>query len=188
MLGSRPDNASRAKPGLSARAGRSPASAWSGAAPDPNPQPPEIPEGMCSVTAVRLAVRPAVRTDYSKLLVRRLCIDIDDGLKVGTSLTQRGEPTTPNNGTGQRFRWSVWVWSPPPESNRRHHPYHGSGGTPPCYPRSPQVASHRECAVMGSVAEWCPRRPPGQERAQCQQTTVFQARLDRATASWWSHG
>jgi hypothetical protein len=28
--------------------------------------------------------------------------------------------------THQRFRWSAWVWSPPPESNRRPHPYHGS--------------------------------------------------------------
>jgi hypothetical protein len=27
---------------------------------------------------------------------------------------------------GQPFRWSAWVWSPPPESNRRPHPYHES--------------------------------------------------------------
>ena len=27
--------------------------------------------------------------------------------------------------THQRIRWSEPVWSPPPESNRRPHPYHG---------------------------------------------------------------
>src|SRR5207247_3847140 len=26
----------------------------------------------------------------------------------------------------QRFRWSERMWSPPPESNRRPHPYHGT--------------------------------------------------------------
>jgi hypothetical protein len=30
--------------------------------------------------------------------------------------------------TGQRFRWSEPVWSPPPESNRRPHPYHRCAG------------------------------------------------------------
>jgi hypothetical protein len=29
----------------------------------------------------------------------------------------------------QRFRWSEPMWSPPPESNRRPHPYHGTPGT-----------------------------------------------------------
>src|SRR5829696_10484180 len=28
--------------------------------------------------------------------------------------------------TDQRFRWSAYMWSPPPESNRRPHPYHGT--------------------------------------------------------------
>jgi hypothetical protein len=32
----------------------------------------------------------------------------------------------PETTTDQRFRWSVAVWSPPPESNRRPHPYHGT--------------------------------------------------------------
>jgi hypothetical protein len=29
------------------------------------------------------------------------------------------------HGHEQRLRWSERVWSPPPESNRRPHPYHG---------------------------------------------------------------
>jgi hypothetical protein len=39
---------------------------------------------------------------------------------------QRYDPTVPRQGSDQRFRWSVPVWSPPPESNRRPHPYHGT--------------------------------------------------------------
>jgi hypothetical protein len=31
----------------------------------------------------------------------------------------------PDAGINQRFRWSEPMWSPPAESNRRHHPYHG---------------------------------------------------------------
>jgi hypothetical protein len=32
----------------------------------------------------------------------------------------------PGTGADQRLCWSAVVWSPPPESNRRHHPYHES--------------------------------------------------------------
>jgi hypothetical protein len=32
----------------------------------------------------------------------------------------------PRRATEQRFRWSALVWSPPPESNRRPRPYHGT--------------------------------------------------------------
>jgi hypothetical protein len=35
-------------------------------------------------------------------------------------------PTDPERRADQRLRWSASVWSPPPESNRRPHPYHGS--------------------------------------------------------------
>jgi hypothetical protein len=34
-------------------------------------------------------------------------------------------PIIPKTITDHRFRWSGLVWSPPPESNRRPHPYHG---------------------------------------------------------------
>jgi hypothetical protein len=36
--------------------------------------------------------------------------------------------TSPMTTTDRRFRWSVLVWSPPPESNRRSHPYHRCAG------------------------------------------------------------
>jgi len=32
----------------------------------------------------------------------------------------------PRCATDQRLRWSSRMWSPPPESNRRPHPYHGT--------------------------------------------------------------
>src|SRR5215211_2792832 len=35
-------------------------------------------------------------------------------------------PTGPEPEDYQRLRWSSAWWSPPPESNRRPHPYHGS--------------------------------------------------------------
>src|SRR5215217_6034873 len=38
----------------------------------------------------------------------------------------KGSPTA----THQHFRWSEPMWSPPPESNRRPHPYHSCGPPP----------------------------------------------------------
>jgi hypothetical protein len=36
-------------------------------------------------------------------------------------------PTGPEREDDQRLRWSEPMWSPPPESRRRPHPYHGTG-------------------------------------------------------------
>src|SRR4029434_2142595 len=43
----------------------------------------------------------------------------------GASFRYAASRNGPKRGTGQRLRWAVSVWSPPPESNRRPHPYHG---------------------------------------------------------------
>ena len=40
--------------------------------------------------------------------------------------TSIARSTGPMCGADQRMRWSVPMWSPPPESNRRPHPYHGT--------------------------------------------------------------
>ena len=40
----------------------------------------------------------------------------------------------------QRFHWSALVWSPPPESNRRPHPYHGTTRNRCAEPRFPARA------------------------------------------------
>jgi hypothetical protein len=57
----------------------------------------------------------------------------------------------------QRLRWSSAWWSPPPESNRRPHPYHGSG--PHRRANSPSRRSRDSARgeVMGSV-QLCYRR------------------------------
>ena len=46
----------------------------------------------------------------------------------------------------------VWVWSPPPESNRRPHPYHGSAAKRRAIARCCRSRSTVDAAVMGSVA------------------------------------
>jgi hypothetical protein len=49
------------------------------------------------------------------------------------SLHGMGSPssrTGPERDDGQHFRWSEPMWSPPPESNRRPHPYHSCGPPP----------------------------------------------------------
>ena|SRR5215212_9311233 len=50
-------------------------------------------------------------------------------------------PTGPKRGTDQRFGWSAWVWSPPPESNRRPHPYRRTTRNRCAEPRSPRSRS-----------------------------------------------
>src|SRR4029453_19656385 len=48
----------------------------------------------------------------------------------------------------QRFRWSERMWSPPPESNRRPHPY--PRWSAPCVRRRPLAAPHDTAAVVGT--------------------------------------
>src|SRR5215203_2946706 len=60
----------------------------------------------------------------------------------------KGSPTA----THQHFRWSEPVWSPPPESNRRPHPYHGSAAKRRANPRLRRSRDTVHAAVMGSVA------------------------------------
>jgi hypothetical protein len=69
----------------------------------------------------------------------------------------RGRPAwpvqpAPTRGTDQHFRWPAWVWSPPPESNRRPHPYHGSAAKRRANPRRRRSRCTVVAAVMGSVA------------------------------------
>jgi hypothetical protein len=50
----------------------------------------------------------------------------------------------------QRFRWSEAMWSPPPESNRRPHPYHVSPAHRHATLRFPRSRS----SVTGTVMGW----------------------------------
>jgi hypothetical protein len=58
-----------------------------------------------------------------------------------TGQTRRGPAVSSQPGLNvkmtQRLPWSAWVWSPPPESNRRPHPYHGTTGNRCAERRSP---------------------------------------------------
>jgi hypothetical protein len=52
----------------------------------------------------------------------------------------------------QRFRWSAPMWSPPPESNRRPHPYHGTTGNRCANRRFPRSRPTVRAEVMGSLS------------------------------------
>jgi hypothetical protein len=53
----------------------------------------------------------------------------------------------------QRFRWSGPVWSPPPESNRRPHPYHGTTRNRCANRRFPRSRPTVGAKVIGSLSE-----------------------------------
>jgi hypothetical protein len=63
------------------------------------------------------------------------------------SLTTGAQTTT-----DQRFRWSGCVWSPPPESNRRPHPYHGTTRNRCAERRFPRSPSTVGAEVIGSLS------------------------------------
>jgi hypothetical protein len=72
-------------------------------------------------------------------------------------------PTDPERGADQRFRWSEAMWSPPPESNRRPHPYHGTTGNRCADRRLPRSRPTVRAEVIGSPSmrlcahfrSWC---------------------------------
>jgi hypothetical protein len=51
----------------------------------------------------------------------------------------------------QRLRWSDPVWSPPPESNRRPHPYHGTTRNRCANRRFPRSRPTVRAKVIGSL-------------------------------------
>jgi hypothetical protein len=59
-------------------------------------------------------------------------------------------PTGPERAEDQCFGWSAWVWSPPPESNRRPHPYHGTTGNRCAEGRFPRPSPTVGAKVIGS--------------------------------------
>jgi hypothetical protein len=83
---------------------------------------------MCSTSAMR-----PQRADLSRPLNKQSCCAT--GLSRHRRAVDRHSachlgmwsgPTIPKTTSDQRLRWSEPVWSPPPESNRRPHPYHVS--------------------------------------------------------------
>jgi hypothetical protein len=64
--------------------------------------------------------------------------------------TSIARSTGPRRAADQRFRWSAYIWSPPPESNRRPHPYHGTTGNRCADRRFPRSRPTVRAKVMGS--------------------------------------
>jgi hypothetical protein len=101
--------------------------------------------------------------------------------------------------THHRLRWSAYVWSPPPESNRRPHPYHGSAAkrrANPSYRRPQRTVSG---VVMGSVVGLEVSRPrpltdaaPGsrglQAAERCAKCGLRRSRVSVTAAISWSSG
>jgi hypothetical protein len=85
----------------------------------------------------------------------------------------------PKRGTDQRLRWSAWVWSPPPESNRRPHPYHESAAKRRAKPRRRRSFGTVGAAVMCSVADRLVKR---EELPQTLMTKF--TKVDRAVPTW----
>jgi hypothetical protein len=59
-------------------------------------------------------------------------------------------PDDPETRTDQRLRWSEPMWSPPPESNRRRHPYHVS----PAHRHATLRLRRSPRTVRGAVMGW----------------------------------
>ena len=109
-------------------------------------------KGMCSVTAVRLD--SSSPHDRQRPETAGQPADVDTSIQThpSTSLAEQGKWIISRYGSQQRLRWSAWVWSPPPESNRRPHPYHGSAAKRRANPRLRRSRDTVHAAVMGSVA------------------------------------
>ena len=58
----------------------------------------------------------------------------------------------PEREEDQRLRWSAAMWSPPPESNRRPHPYHGTTRNRCANRRSPRSRPTVGVEVIGSLS------------------------------------
>jgi hypothetical protein len=71
-----------------------------------------------------------------------------DPIRTGMGLIHAARTTA-----NRRLRWSVRVWSPPPESNRRPHPYHRCSGefTTPCRTSRAHTTGLMRGAVEGRV-------------------------------------
>jgi hypothetical protein len=91
--------------------------------------------------------------------------------------------------TDQRFPWSEPMWSPPPESNRRPHPYHGTTRNRCADRRCPRSRPTVRAEVIGSLpAKLCAhfqdmgRSSAGVVAAQVEAPVHHP--LDAAAGSW----
>ena len=112
--------------------------------------------GISNVLSYRYATRPEPsHTGYSttKVAASR-AIKRPDGAPILRIPFQYGcgRPQELRTATYKRFRWSEPVWSPPPESNRRPHPYHGTTGNRCANRHIPSLRPTVRAKVIGSLA------------------------------------
>jgi hypothetical protein len=117
-------------------------------------------DGRRSCVGEKLAVEPADQgalgsalTDQKRetrevLSVRHAPVQ----LTPNAMTTSVARSTGPRPGADQRSRWSAHVWSPPPESNRRPHPYHGTTGNRCADGRSRRSPPTVGAEVIGSLS------------------------------------
>jgi hypothetical protein len=92
-------------------------------------------------------------------------------------------PNHPKTTTDQRFRWSALVWSPPPESNRRPHPYHGTTRNRCADRRFPRSRPTVRVEVIGSLpAKVCAHFKP------CAASIVAAPEEAPSTTCWMQRG
>ena len=107
---------------------------------------------MCSVTAMRpvqhRAIADAPRPKW--LLSRAISAPTASWPFASPFQCGCGRPRRLRTATYQRLRWSAWVWSPPPESNRRPHPYHGTTRNRCADHRFPRSRPTVRAEVIGS--------------------------------------
>jgi hypothetical protein len=94
----------------------------------------------------------------------------------------RSALTMPKRLLVSRLRWSALVWSPPPESNRRPHPYHGSAAKRRANRRLRSSRRTVGGEGMCSVAD----RLGGAGWSDCQHYPSVGLRATRSTACTWA--
>jgi hypothetical protein len=89
----------------------------------------------------------------------------------------------------QRFRWSEPIWSPPPESNRRPHPYHGTTRNRCADRHFPRSRPTVRAKVIGSPsAKLCALFKPCADRRSSTSTSSSSSpptgRIARVVSGW----
>jgi hypothetical protein len=111
--------------------------------------------GMCTTSAAQSRGHGGTSSSTAKLLVNRAA-PLPRALNRHRTSQQRmcsldGKCLIERD-SDQRFHWSAPVWSPPPESNRRPHPYHGTTRNRCADRRFPRSRPTVGVEVIGSLS------------------------------------
>jgi hypothetical protein len=126
------------------------------------PRPPKITclrrEALVAASR-RFSPWPAAYANHSRRSSRRAATSPAEGpadnlLTTGSFRLLRMPLVTRKAGLFTRPHLRLLLWSPPPESNWRPHPYHGTTGEPLCGPPLPQLTpDHKDRSYRSSSGE-----------------------------------